>query len=355
MKLSVATNWQLDLIEALAMYPVGDVYGSLQSTPVGSGRAAMFLPGISREHAASHIRAVMEAGIEFNYLLNGMCVSGRTVSDIERDLQSQLAWIQSLGVTTVTVAHPDVLMAVKRCFPKIKVKMSIFADIDSVNKVLAFEALGADEIALSIWHNRDFEFLEAVVKAATCELTLLVNQACLYLCPHHLNHGAVNAHASTDGADDEGFGINYVLMKCALEKLQSPSALIRSRVIRPEDLHHYEAIGVHKFKIAGREMDTPWLVNAANAYSRRYYEGNFSDLLNGIAVMMHTQQKKRQQPYIDNRALDGFIAHFVKGRCNGVCSECGYCDRIAARAVNLHTEENSALLSTLHMIKETML
>ena len=355
MKLSIATNWQPDLIEALAPYPIGDLYGSLPKTPVGSGRPAMFLPGISREDAASHIRSVLQSGWQFNYLFNGMCVDGRTVAEIERDLLSELEWVQSLGVTTVTAAHPYVLMAVKKHFPQLRVKMSIFTDLSSVNKVLAFEEMGADDIALSMWRNRDFEYLNAVAKATSCGLTVLVNQACLYMCAHRLNHGAVNAHASVNDCEEDGFGINYVLIKCAQEKLRRPSALIKSRLIRPEDVPLYEAIGIDTFKIAGREMDTPWLVNAAKAYSQKRHDGNFSDLLNGIAVMVSDNQKDRRMPYIDNRALDGFIAHFASGRCIGNCDKCGYCERVAARVVKLYADENQAFLHTLEMMKDMML
>ncbi|MBN2716379.1 MAG: U32 family peptidase [Deltaproteobacteria bacterium] len=355
MKLSIATNWTADLIAGLAPYPVADVYGSLPTTPVGSGRPAMFLPPITKEAAAEHIQLVHRKGMRFNYLFNGMCIGKRDFNAVERDLLPQLEWVQSLGVTLITVAHPTALGVVKKHCPQIRVKMSILSDFDSVQKVKALEQLGADDIALSIMFNRDFAFLDAVARATSCGLTLLLNQACLYMCAHRLNHGAINAHASLADAENDGFGINYVLMKCAIEKLQDPAALIKSRVIRPEDLPVYEALGYDTFKIAGREMDTPWLVNTARAYSQKRYDGNFCDLLNGVAVMMGSGHANRRMPFIDNRALDGFITRFTDGRCSGRCDDCGYCAKWASRSVNLFSGDNAALIDTLCKMKEMML
>jgi collagenase-like PrtC family protease len=350
-KLSIATNWRADLVEALAPYPVKELFGSLRTTPVGGGRPSAILPEVSRREAEAHIRAVREAGWEFNYLLNGMCLGGAPLRDTEAALLEQLEWLEGLGVQTITAAHPFVLETVKAHFSGFRVKVSILPDLDTVTKVKNLEALGADEIALSIMANRDFEFLEAVVEAVGCDLTLLVNQACLYMCSQRLYHGAVNAHASMTGADDSGFGANYCLIKCAIEKLTDPVNLIKSRWIRPEDLSLYEAMGYETFKIAGREMDTPWLENAARAYSRRSLNGNLAEVLNGVAVLMSAGgPETRRLPFIDNRKLDGFLDHFRERRCRRHCVGCAHCAAVAKEAVNLFRDENARFVETLSAI-----
>lgn len=355
MQFSIPTNWQPDLIEALKTYPIKELFGSLPQTPVGSGRPAMFLPHVRRNEAAEHIQQVVDAGFAFNYLVNGMCVDTADVSAVERQLVEHLAWVQDIGVTIVTAAHPLVLRIIKNRFPGLRVKVSLLPDFDTVGKLIALEEMGADEIALSIMYNRDFDFLQTAIQSTQCDLTLLVNQACLYMCAHRLNHGATNAHASREGGAGELFGLNYCLIKCSKEKLTTPSALIRSRWIRPEDIPVYEGMGFKTFKLAGREMSTEWIVNAVRGYSRYAYDGNLSDLLNGIAVMMGKDQKNRRLPLIDNRKLEGFIDHFTAGRCSGNCEACRHCERVAARAVDLYRDENAEYVNTLSVMMETML
>ncbi len=353
MKLSIATNWTDDLVEALEPFPVKELFGSLSRTPIGGGRPSMFLPDIAKDAAERHIRKVLDRGWGFNYVLNALCVSAEAEAeaDVEAKLYDHLRWLDGLGVPVITAAHPLVLFAVKKHFPHIKVKISIIPDLDTVTKVHAFEKMGADEIGLSIMANRDFDFLERVIDAVQCELTLLVNQACLYMCPDRLYHGSINAHASTETADDPGFGAAYCLVKCSIQKLSHPVHLIKSPWIRPEDLPIYERLGFHTFKIAGREMDTPWLVNAARAYSDRSFDGNAAEILNGIAVMMAAGgPDTRMLPFIDNRRLDGFLHQFTERRCTRNCVGCGFCEAIAKDAVELHSDKNARFVETLKTI-----
>ena len=355
MKLSIATNWQPDLVERLSPYPVKELFGSLPTTPVGGGRPAAFLPTVSREEIARHIAGAAGRGIEFNYLLNGFCLGSADAPAVAAGLSAHLEWIAGLGVTTVTVAHPHVLCAVKQQLPTLRVKMSILADLDTVGKVRTAADMGADEVALSIMQNRDFDFLETVAKVVSCDLTLLVNQVCLAMCAHRYHHGGINSHASRDDEEDTVYGVNYCLLKCAMEKLTRPSALVKSSWIRPEDLPVYEEIGYETFKIAGREMTTDWLVNAAGAYSARSYDGNLSDILNGIAVMPNDRRGAHKMPLIDNRKLDGFIDQFKRRRCNGHCVECTFCDTVAEEVIDLFPRENAGLIDTLRAMADTLL
>jgi len=54
MNISVATNWDDDLIDHINAinkqnphYPVGEIFGSIQCSPLGSGRSAAVLPAVS--------------------------------------------------------------------------------------------------------------------------------------------------------------------------------------------------------------------------------------------------------------------------------------------------------------------
>jgi collagenase-like PrtC family protease len=114
-------------------------------------------------------------------------------------------------------------------------------------------------------------------------------------------------------------------------------------------------MGYRTFKIAGREMTTDWLVNAASAYARRSYDGNLTDILNGIAVMMGGGgPESRKMPHIDNRKLDGFLEYFRTVKCSLGCETCTYCQAVADDVVEPYLEENRQFIETLAMISENI-
>jgi len=57
-------------------------------------------------------------------------------------------------------------------------------------------------------------------------------------------------------------------------RLRDPSQLIRSAWIRPEDLRHYEEIGIHDFKLSGRTKTVAWILKCMRAYAKRSFKSN---------------------------------------------------------------------------------
>lgn len=55
MKLSVATNFDHELIPQLAPYPVYEVYGKLAQDALGGGRSSYLIPHISGKRLKEHI------------------------------------------------------------------------------------------------------------------------------------------------------------------------------------------------------------------------------------------------------------------------------------------------------------
>ena len=74
MQLSVATNFDDELIRRAKDYPVSELFGKLSSDFVGGGRPTFYLPPISRSRFEQHIRLARSLGIGFNYLLNAACL-----------------------------------------------------------------------------------------------------------------------------------------------------------------------------------------------------------------------------------------------------------------------------------------
>jgi len=143
--------------------------------------------------------------------------------------------------------------------------------------------------------------------------------------------------------------------------------------IRPEDTARYEALGYSTFKLLERNIPSEVLVERARAYHDRRWEGNLADLLlswgfkkrppqwspvhmlkafrawkmplglakdalafmKGQGMLLYTQPKN--PIFIDSAAIPAnFLDRFQKGRCNQRnCSDCGYCEGIANRAVSI--------------------
>ncbi|MEW6072849.1 MAG: hypothetical protein AB1726_09700 [Planctomycetota bacterium] len=231
----------------------------------------------------------------------------------------------------------------------------------------------------SLLVNREFELLRAIRRGVSCELQLMVSNNCLQSCamsPYHMN---TLAHASQSGHHTRGFLIDWCFLRCTQMRLQEPVNYIRSEWIRPEDLHHYEALGYDSFKITERGAPTAALVTRVKAWSERRYDGNLLDLVQpfgfatakpgdggggfrwrlqhlfrpftvSLARMWNVKKLADARGMlgtwdgpppvtIDNRALDGFLGRFLTAGCKEVdCETCRYCHRWAEKAVRVDPE-----------------
>ncbi|MBI3127062.1 MAG: U32 family peptidase [Candidatus Tectomicrobia bacterium] len=281
MRLSVASNYDPRLVEGLAGYPVEEVYGKLPADCLGGGRASYMLGPLSRRRLAEHAAHVRRAGMRFNYLLNAACWDNReTTRRGQRELRGLLDWIVSIGAGAVTVSIPSILALIKRSYPALHTRVSVFACVDSVQKARYWEDAGADCICLdSLQVNREFRALEAIRRHVSCDLQLLVNNSCLQHCSLAHAHMTHLAHASQKGHASGGFLVDWCFLKCTAMKLDDPVNYIRADWIRPEDLGEYERLGYENFKIVERNAPTDLLLARVKAYSERRYEGNLLDLV----------------------------------------------------------------------------
>lgn len=116
-------------------------------------------------------------------------------------------------------ATPFLLELVKRRFPEFKVRVGIYAQVDTPRRARFWEELGADAIVLESFSiNRNFCRMAAIRKAVRCDLELIANHVCLMNCPMQTYHQNGFAHAS----DDSGtLFINYCFMRCSRLRLQT--------------------------------------------------------------------------------------------------------------------------------------
>jgi len=365
MELTVATNWDFDLIEKLAKYPIRDFYGCAPNTPIGGGRPSFLLPDVSEEKIAEFIKEAHKKKIKFSYLLNAPCLGNLEYSpDYYRKIIDYLQWIVDIGSDYVIVTIPFLVQIIHEQFPQLKIRISTITFVNSVNRAKFFAEMGASEITPDVMINRDFKTLEKMKKALkkyNCDLNLLVTDGCLFQCPFRYYHYNLTGHASQSEHPLQGKYIDTCVINCSIIKYSDPVELIKCRWIRPEDLVHYEEIGINKFKIAGRRMPTEWLVRAVDAYSNRKYKGNLIDIIQAIAISVgETYEKdpnirmrdaikieKKPNVYIDNTKLDGFIDFFKNQNCNVMCDECNYCAQWAEKVISYNEPQRKAFLTSM--------
>ncbi len=374
MKLIIPTNWDDDLINVARRPEVHAVYGKLDRDFVGGGRPSSMFGRVSRKTAAAHIARLKAENKKFYYLLNSACLGNRewTISG-NRRLNGLLDWISSAQAAGIAVASPYLAQYARKNYPALELSASVLAGVNSVEKAKYWEGLGASVITLNHTElNRDFRLLEKIRKNVKCALQLLVNDNCLLNCPLFSYHHNVIAHASQTSESLGRYTFDYCRLTCRQMMLADTTNFIKAAWIRPEDLKAYEDIGIDHFKLVDRTMNTESLERATAAYASRSYKGNLFDLftntsrlnwskvsgfshkfkyyfhplsLNVFRLFGKRGVAKDLEVHIDNSKLDGFIEFFRNTDCRAMsCSECGYCAKIAEKAVRIPPAHRKEML-----------
>ena len=361
MKLLVPTNWDPDLILPLSKLQADvQIYGVLPTSMIGSGGTGPDNIRMMANQVEEYIEQAHLAGLKFDYLLNAPSMGNMEWDEkTHRELLIHLNWIASIGADSVTVTIPYLVELIKRQFPQLEVRVSTIAHVNSVARAKLFESLGADSITLDINVNRSFGALKAIRNTVSCELTVLMNNLCLYQCPYEYYHHDGLGHASQNYNPLRGSYVDYCVLRCTLDRLRDVSQVIKCRWVRPEDIHIYEDLGIDMFKISSRAMPTEKILRAAKAYSLRHHEGNLYDILNVVppkagftsSALSGEQSNGIGSPpryYIDNQALEGFMDFFKKHDCSSGCDRCGYCQRIADKAIQFDRDEVDEYVAALN-------
>ena len=375
MRLSVATNFDDDLLRKLQGYPVVEVFGKLPRDYVGGGRASYMLAPLSRRRLAHHVAEARKRGIRFNYLLNAACLGNREFQrGGQRRIERLLGWLGEIGVEAVTVSIPLLLELIKRRHPQFLVRVGVFARIATPQQARFWEGMGADSITLDpLLVNRDMELLATIREAVRCDVQLIPNSDCLLYCPLAPYHMVCLSHASQRGYS--AFIVDYCFLACTAARLRDPMNYIRAVWIRPEDLHRYESMGYHDFKILERNAPTQVMVERVRAYASRRFDGNLLDLMQPygyrvpaarylyrglfwavryglnplrmaprlasqirtLSIMMGALRARQGPPpvVLANRRLDGFLDRLPRDCTRRDCAECRYCHRWAEQAVTI--------------------
>ncbi|MGD2029598.1 MAG: U32 family peptidase [Desulfobacterales bacterium] len=379
-KFSLAANYDPDLVTALAAYPIDEVYGKFPTDGVSGGRPRYLATPLSESDLRHYIKLLDRHGIAFNYLLNGTCFGNREwTRPWQKRVNTLLTKLGDWGVRRVTVSTPFLLELVKRRFPEFKIRVGIYAQVDTPRRARFWEDIGADDITLESFSiNRDFRRLTAIRQSVRCGLQLIANHVCLLNCPLQSYHQNSFAHASYD---TRTLFIDYCFLRCCRLRLTDPSQFIKTAWIRPEDLSVYEAMGYTTFKLLERGIPSAELLRRVKAYSEKRFSGNLAELLlsygfkepirkESFWTLRHFWKPGQANPQrlkalLDLARLQGMLSplpecpirvdsgqipdNFLEGfrdrDCSFMdCQACGYCDRIADQAVSISPEYRTEVL-----------
>src|SRR4030043_1686097 len=175
MKLRVGANWDISFLEAVKGTSVDGLFGKLPFDIVGGARPGFVLPQIDGDNVEKYIGACHERGLEFSYLLNAPCLGNLQYSKKGYgQIIDLLEWIDHSGADAVTVGIPYLIDLVRKRFPRLKIKVSTTARVNTVRKAVQYEDMGVEEIIIDENINREFKPLEAIRKAVKCNLELIL-------------------------------------------------------------------------------------------------------------------------------------------------------------------------------------
>jgi hypothetical protein len=245
-------------------------------------------------------------------------------------------------------------------------------NIATCKHVLQWKEAGADTLTLGRRLSRNFGMLEAVVALAKqlgVKLRLNANSVCMPDCIYMNSHMSTLAHSGDARPAGSAPSLDYNLMQCTFDKLSSPSKLMSTSWIRPEDVRCFEDVcdkaGFDGFGIVLLDgwKSTAFLSRVIAAYTARSFDGNLVDLLclpelEGQAATERAALSPQDRFFrlpelrIDNKVLDGFIQPFVDGLLCGekMCAgggnssaidgmACDHCATWAERAMSANASD----------------
>jgi collagenase-like PrtC family protease len=310
-------------------FPVNEVYGSLNPSVFGSGRAGSVIKFTKFNDLKKYLQVCKENSIDFNYTLNFSCIGNAEFT--KKGKSTLLKFIRELvtaGVTQVTTVLPSVVELLNKYAPEVSVNVSVISDVDSISKLNAYlETKNVSKVILPECMNRRISRIERMVEVAKSKgrkVGTIINSACLVDCPFRSFHYSFNSHAA---AKESFRPADYYLSRCTLMKLKQPTEVLRMGWIRPEDIRKYVNLGIDSFKIGGREMTKPDFYKVIDIYNKGTFDGNLWELLRCFSGdpsdLMYSKMF-----YLDNKALGSFTEKFfvAKSLCSMNCDSCSYCE-----------------------------
>ena len=327
---------------------VKEWFGSDAAHADVAARPPWRLQDISMEYLEKFVKKSLEHGIVFNYTMNSISPYN-TKPDLlahKKDIQDFAKQLESIGVYRITFANPMIAMMIREV-SNIELEASCILHIDAVTQMkYLHETLGVNKFCNSILKNRSKVFLKNAAQYCNDNgliLELLGNEFCYnngksadgtnYAAPCIYRDSCYICHATCKTKEDSMCFNNYPMQFCMGSRNGNEEGWLRSRWIRPEDLHYYNDIGINYFKVSGRTGKTSYIASVMEAYMKGSWEGNSLGLWKPLETIASGESEldHKFQDFIDNKKLDGFLDHWFKPEGGFECNDqlcgttCTYC------------------------------
>ncbi len=265
-----------------------DFYGTNDLTFTGSGRPFFLLPKKKESEMETYINKVHEMNLKFTWLWNGECLGYyKFNSEQQKQALKELDWLDDLGVEYLTVTDPYLAEFAKNYHPRIKLKASVIAEVNSLSRALEWQDIIGPEgvLTLSVMLNRNFPLLKEIRESIKCDIEILVSDCCLNECPFRFFHYTECSHASQTHDVLEGYYNDWSTIACQNQKAFNSEQVLMCKWIQPADLDKFLEIGIDYFKISGRRYDTDRVFKSFKAYAQKRYDGDLGGILDGYSFV----------------------------------------------------------------------
>ncbi len=265
-------------------------------------------------------------GFKSNMLLNSSCegaewYSPQTVSKTLFLVKK----MKDLGLSEITITNPIYIQKIKKECPDLKVTASVISEIGSVQRARFFEELGADAFVPDRDINRNLELLKDIKDATSMEMTLMVNEGCLFRCPvRNVHYNFISHWSKLNKEKYTDFPTNY----CIALRGQKPEELLKMQFILPQHLRFYRKIA-SSFKIVGRTRALQEILQMTRAYLEETFQGNLLDIMSSATPLV----KNKYSYNIPTEFLDDAFFKKVTG-CKKNCTKCHYCSELVKKALS---------------------
>lgn len=203
------------------------------------------------------IEQVHKLGMDFIFLLNSPRVMDEEEFLVnEKKLRKILEVLMREGVYDIRVCSPLLIDFLAHEYPQISIRCSTSQEYFSVKQYqsLAFLYPQIVEVVPSWEQNRNFRFLSSLRQTGNLTVELMVNEGCLPGCPFRTYHSLFEpSQANCDYPRFTSF------FKSGCEKNFYHNlwkSICMSNIIYPWQITAYNEIGIHNFKLVGRNTST---------------------------------------------------------------------------------------------------
>lgn len=353
----VGVNLDLQLLETLAKLNeeynekgnrITEVYGSIRQHQETAARPGFRLPDKTLTELRHYVGRCKELGIDFNYTMNSIFPYGTKKDFVANQdaICDLVRFLEEIGVKRVTVGSPALLEYLKEIGTTLKVEISTIMHIDTITQIRYIKDNYdfVDKICGNLNKNRDAIFLKGAADYCSkndLKYEVMVNEFCGVGGKDYSTHciyrdSCYICHATNETLCDANSFNKYPMDLCTASRDKDMYNWLKLKFIRPEDLHYYEKLGIHNFKITGRTGSSEYIERTVGSYLAEDFNGNLLELWKPLESIMDPSisDLSHTNHYIDNKKLDGFLKQwfnpvFGYHICDyEVCGEtCTYCQK----------------------------